>query len=732
MIKEFEAVTAQEAPLGKRSEAKESVPVPPELSEIYDDKVPPVVLETFKKIRNGKTLADFLKTKVAEVAEEKGKAAELAERRQKIAEQARGKGNKKNKKQNPAKKVAQAVASETPSATEPVPEIPPIAQALEGLEQEEVDRNIAATHPSISNAHENESLSSILYENKSDELDPEAAHRDDQMYANTDGFFLNNKDDIPEHTKRSLDAGETRAGWKSKLRELVGKFGEGVSERFTNSKNYLDERAKELDAKAEMSGGEKWLRIIGERYNKLSLIHKLGIGVTLGVGTAVGAAFSLPLALTGMSGLVVQRAVGAAGMFVSIEKKLQEKKVGESYQWMAVKERAALDALLYTAVMGAAISKGLEVARDYELVEKTREWLGSMLGHSATAPNAPDVKAETYATEPVSAEVHEPAAAAAAAEAVTATPAAPEMPSATPAIDVKATPGHGYEYMMKQLWGQLHEHNVSLPEGASSDSDLARLLAADESSIDKVVHQIASDPRHSFVRHDGSSVSIDLSARMTIGEHGELHLIDEATPISHDYTIAPAHAPVTPAPHIEVSTPVSEVSVSPSEVPVEAPVAPIEASAQELPPLQEVMLPEQQPIQTVDITSGVERPPESIDTTVQPESSGVSVPEAQSIVNAFNVEVSTTEPHLYVGTEAENVFIYGGASTEQTGAILKYLTENPKATVYGADANGHRVPWNLIEGKAVSGTPVQTAGIFGLFKSFMDAPRPDEFAKIIK
>ncbi|MEK7157225.1 MAG: hypothetical protein AAB709_01590, partial [Patescibacteria group bacterium] len=41
-------------------------------------------------------------------------------------------------------------------AAEPVSEIPPTAQALEGLEQEAVDRNIAATHPSISNAHENE------------------------------------------------------------------------------------------------------------------------------------------------------------------------------------------------------------------------------------------------------------------------------------------------------------------------------------------------------------------------------------------------------------------------------------------------------------------------------------------------------------------------------------------------------------------------------------------------
>jgi len=251
--------------------------------------------------------------------------------------------------------------------------------------------------------------------------------------------------------------------------------------------------------------------------------------------------------------------------------------VGETQQWMAVKERAALDALLYTAVMGTAISKGLELARDYDVVERTREWLGGMLGHKAGGIAKPTIgvqsdvaPAEQVIAKPEAApiaavEVPQPASAAEAG-----VPAAPAAIPAIDSIEVKATPGKGSEYMMKQLWKELQDKHITLPENADPNSDLARLLAADEKSIDSVVHQIASDPKHNFF-HDGSSVRIDMGAQMTLGAHGELHLSTE----KYDYTFAPAHAPHTEVP----GTP-------PAEAPV--PVQPLAQEAVTPPPAEPV------------------------------------------------------------------------------------------------------------------------------------------------
>lgn len=184
-----------------------------------------------------------------------------------------------------------------------------------------------------------------------------------------------------------------------------------------------------------------------------------------------------------------------------------------------------------------------------------------------------------------------------------------------------------------------------------------------------------------------------------------------------------AHSsPETPASEINPLTGLAdEQSPAPIETIIPHPVSPMEI---------ELSQPTEPP--QIDVIKNPEVPPVSIDTSVsQPEIQNVV--EAQSIVNAFNVEVSTVEPHVYADSTAEHMFVYGGSPEKQAGMILKYLVENPDKTVYGTDDKGlYRIPWYLVDGKAVPGTPVQTAGIFGLFKSFMDAPKPDEFAKIIK
>lgn len=239
---------------------------------------------------------------------------------------------------------------------------------------------------------------------------------------------------IPVSASGERTPGETRGVLKNLVERLTNMTG-AISERFTASKNSLNERAKEIDGEAAKMGGiEKAFRSLGKKYDELSLIHKLGFGVTLGVGTAVGAAFSLPLALAGVAGLVAQRVVGAASMFLRIEKDLQTKKVGEkSNQFISRKERAMLDAALYTAVMGVAINQALELAREYNVVERTREWLGGMLGHHAAEPEtATPIRPITGAPAPEVSHVPPPAtetAPAPAAEAVAVDSTIDELPS---------------------------------------------------------------------------------------------------------------------------------------------------------------------------------------------------------------------------------------------------------------------------------------------------------------
>src|SRR3989344_6372330 len=114
------------------------------------------------------------------------------------------------------------------------------------------------------------------------------------------------------HVREILDSEGTPKEWRKRLRGLIEgakNMTEGVSERFTKSRNYLNDRAKEIDAKAtEIGGVEKTFRSLGEKYNKLSLIHKLGVGVTLGVGATVFAASSPWVALGFVGSLGVQRA----------------------------------------------------------------------------------------------------------------------------------------------------------------------------------------------------------------------------------------------------------------------------------------------------------------------------------------------------------------------------------------------------------------------------------------
>ena len=101
--------------------------------------------------------------------------------------------------------------------------------------------------------------------------------------------------------------------------------------------------------------------------------------------------------------------------------------------------------------------------------------------------------------------------------------------------------------------------------------------------------------------------------------------------------------------------------------------------------------------------------------------------------NEFGLTISVDEPHIYADSRDAHLFVYGGTPAEQAETIQTYLAAHPNGIIYGTDDTGtYRIPFHLLEGKVTAGLPVRTSGFLGFFSSWMKAPGPDEFAKIIK
>ncbi|MHB1163105.1 MAG: hypothetical protein ACYCZZ_01055 [Minisyncoccota bacterium] len=496
--------------------------------------------------------------------------------------------------------------------------------------------------------------------------------------------------------------------WREKLRGLVAGAKErfGFSERGENLQGYLAGRTDVLDTKAKEYGPkvEKFIRSIGEKYNKLSLKSKIAVGVSLGIGAAAFSGVSAAAAFAFASGLVAQRAAGMAGMFLKFEKHLQDTAEGTSegflgrrkwYQNMFMgssdrqrKVLAAMMSVAYTGAMSATIGEAVHVASESAWGEATHEWLKEHwpFGHTPETSNS---------GREVVGKIH-PAAMGEVAS-------MPEMPT------VSATSGHGYEYMMKQLWQQLQEKHVTLPASANPHSDLARLLSADSKSIDSVVHQIASNPQHAFFHADGSSVSIQPNAQMTIDAQGELHL---GTP-GHDYLSAPAHAPVTPPSHPEVSAAVAphpEASTSVTETPLptvshevtpaagglhEQPPAPIETAVPSsvheqgyLVDSRGVPVVDSQgtPVHTGSYEASHENTPSPAEhATPSPEtathSPSVSVEHAAQFVNNNGVSIDPTQGHIFQDVTGINQ-AYGNDFAERFDAAQEFVKAHHDAVVW--------------------------------------------------
>ncbi|MCX6790174.1 MAG: hypothetical protein NTV60_01455, partial [Candidatus Kaiserbacteria bacterium] len=349
----------------------------------------------------------------------------------------------------------------------------------------------------------------------------------------------------------------TRSEWKTKLKGLVEKVVE-TTKNWGSSKEHFIRRNAELDARIENIGStEKYFRTMGEKYNKLPFKYKVALGASLGLG-AVFTAGTLTSALP-LLGLASQRIAGLSTMYLKFEKKSHDEKWG--------KEKAMLKAGVYTVLMGWTMRQAIEFASETELAHSVQakvidfeKWLGSKLGYSAPVLEVSEGLAEAPKAPTSAPEALKPASAASAPESTAKVPintgekpsvdeapqtkVTPEAPEAPVEVDVsaikpvEASSGHGYEYMMKRLWEQLQEKNIKLPENAG-DSDLARLLSADEKSINSVVHKLAEEK--GWYKPDGTSVRIALDSGMTINSEGEISIEGEVS--------TPEDAPVTPVYH---------------------------------------------------------------------------------------------------------------------------------------------------------------------------------------
>ncbi len=636
-----------------------------------------------------------------------------------------------------------------PEQLQSAPEISPEAQRLEAEEQrdieEKVDARIATEEVGKVEAGpvSTEPLPAMFRSNRKrpKNNEPTVIPEDDQLLnlfkekyeAIGEAPIIPDSEDAPTEF---LNNDHTSLEWREKLRGLimVAEKSPIGSERGESLKTYLAERSKELGEKAK-EYGPKTVALIGslsEKYNKLN--WKTKIAVTGGLIASVSltsAAFPIISAILG-GALYGQRVIGGIGFAMNRRKALDAKIAANADHWLAGKSErvkntyATALAAVYMGSTAFAVHEGVEALNELGV----NKWLGNMLGHkleevpaATTAPIAEAV-APTPAPEvpaSVAPEIPQPAAAAAADVEAVASALAPEIHG----IEVTATPGKGYEYMMKRLWEQLQEKGISTEQVERfRGSDLGKLLEADEKSVNDVIHNIAKE--QGFYKPEGTSVQINLGDKLSFNEEGSIVLGNKDEWIVK----APANAPLTPAYP-------PETIVRP-EIPV--------------PPLAQENIATSEPIKTVDLTekqavdeTELPTPPSENDSSIVRDGQGQAVLdgsgepirtgtfETSPGTNQFGLIVETAKSHIYAGAGEGRTFVFGGTPAERANMILEHLTKNPNSVVFGTDdSEKYRIPWYLVEGKITPGVPMRTSGFFGFGSTWMKPPGPEDLEKVIK
>jgi hypothetical protein len=494
-------------------------------------------------------------------------------------------------------------------------------------------------------------------------------------------------------------------------------------------KEYLNNRNGELDGEAKEKFGtkaEKLFHSIGEKYNKLNWKYKLAIGVALGVGAGISAGISAPIAAVFGSAAMLQRVAGMAGMYVRFDTHLEKTAKGEGgglgkYEWYkklfenkseAQRKKIAF-AMAGATFVGMSAAVGA-IAGETSHILATHGWLGHQLGHSSnTAPGA------------------------AGHEGVQPSGSTPEAPQ----FSVDASHGHGYEFMAKRLYEQMHrDPNFKLPPNADPNSDVYRLFHADAHSIDGVVHRIAMDKNHGFFNAaDRTSAMINPHDHMTIGADGQIHLDGNvhAPANIHMMHTGPHEAPA--APHAEAPASTTEAPTPPIKPPPPHPVAP-----------HQQPVPENESVTAARNYSAIHTPAEHTPATHTP--AGPHAPvgaehaaHQPAILHHNGIAIPTAESHIYADSH-KHLLVYGGSEEQQMKTIQNYLSTHRDQIVYKAEVAVHpnkrvpcRVPfgWGPRPDGSIGATPMglppKTHGFLhlGFFKKEIPAPNPKEFHKII-
>ncbi len=531
--------------------------------------------------------------------------------------------------------------------------------------------------------------------------------------------ILRDKEHTPKEARGFMrDMVNKIMGREEKQKGLLEKAKEKM-EWWKSSDAYFINRLQDIDAKAEKIGGlEALFRSLGEKYNKFGLKTKLAVGASLSIGAAASMSFVwLPGIIAACSGIIAQRTAAFATMYLKFEKQAAE--TGGS------KEAAMAKAIGYTAAMTGGtmiavhyLKEGIDAARDTDIGKNIKGWLGNMLGHHeavhpvAETPVSGGEMAHA-ATTTTGAENH-------AAEAVTkkvaeASVAAPEIKAFAFASNIAVNTGKGYEDMVFRMWHQLHDQATAnginpnkYAERFDQDSDIWKLLKNNDAhSVKGLVHKLAIE--HGFFKPDGSSIRIDPGAHMTIDDGG--HIVFTPSENGEAFVNASPDLPVTPPLHAEV--PVTTAVPSPASVPI------IEHSFAHTPT-------EQPPAPVVE-HSFAHTPTEQTPAPIEDHSvSHVST-------NPFGIEVPAGAPHLYADAGGMHILAYGGSPLGRAQMIEEYLKQNPNKIIFSSTNEGDlRIPWHLLNGKAIPGSAVRTSGFLGFFSSFMKAPSPEEFKEIIK
>lgn len=514
----------------------------------------------------------------------------------------------------------------------------------------------------------------------------------------------NPEDSLIEEQQEKLTSmwgeGGTPKENRERFREVIGQAKERfkTSEHGERLKAYLAERSESIQEKAK-EYGPKVLEGIGsivERYNKLNWKTKLAVTGSLMLGVSLSAV-ALPILSGAFAGaLYGQRVLGGIGLAINKRKALDVKIAANPEHWLADKSELAKNsyvaalALVYTAGTAFAVHEGVEYLKSLP----AREWLENMIGPSSSEP-VPLESVASVESPPLS-EVAQP---------MTPTPESGQIVEPTdPNIGLTAL-GKEDIALRNLAENSLSKHlSPSSDEMAILNNHVASLTPRERGIFDKYVAEYLD--------------KINGNENADTGAGTAEPSLSEGDALTAEESHSEAAAELEKLKELANQQQSGEAPFG--NDPIDGhPMSPMEA--QRLAELRTAM---HDPRETGAWPPG---PPEEKGFFEKLFTGG------QETADQLDFNTLSAEPHIYADSGGEHLFAYGGSITEKMDTILKYLTENPGKVVYSADDNGaHRIPWYLAEGKAVPGEPIRTSGFLGFGSSFMEAPNPEEFVKVIK